>query len=518
MKNLKLFLHIIGIVLLTFTCNNDNSEKLKLAKLENSKPRNVIFILSDDHRYDYMGFTGKVPWLETPSMDKLASDGVYCRNAYVTTSLCSPSRASILTGQYAHTHTIVDNQAPDPDNIIYFPQYIKQLGYKTAFFGKWHMGDANDNPRPGFDHWESFKGQGEYYNPSLNINGKRVQYDDSSYVTDILTEHALQWMKERTDGLPYFVYLSHKAVHAEFIPAKKHRDKYAKEEIYYPLSYNITKPENLQINDMPYEIANKENPDYNYGPGRIPDWVKEQRYSWHGVDYMYNGAMKFEEFYRRYCETLLGLDESIGKIIDYLKETGQYESTLIIYMGDNGFSFGEHGLIDKRHFYEESTRVPLLVSCPELFKGGKVETGMIQNLDIAPTILEIFGLETPEQMQGKSFVPLLEGKKTEWRDKVFYEYYWEENFPETPTTFGIRTDRYKYIRYWGIWDTNEFYDLESDPYEMNNLIDSPEHQEIIKEMVDELYSWLDETGGMQIPLKRPEGRRFAGDYRNTGQY
>jgi N-acetylglucosamine-6-sulfatase len=516
-KKLVVILCIV-LAVAAFSCSKVKRDKLLIKRINDAKPRNVIFILSDDHRYDFMGFTGKVPWLETPNMDQLAKDGIYCRNAFVSTSLSSPSRASILTGLYAHSHTVVDNSAPDPENLVYFPEYIREAGYQTAFFGKWHMGSASDEPRRGFDHWESFKGQGEYYNPILNINGEHISYSDSSYITDLLTNHAIEWMKSRKSDKPFFLYLSHKAVHAEFSPAKRHKGKYAGKKIEYPPSYNITKPEMLESDGKYYKLSNEHNPDYNYGKGRIPDWVKEQRFSWHGVDYMYNGQMDFESFFHTYCETLSGIDESIGEIISYLKNNGMYESTVIIYMGDNGFSFGEHGLIDKRHFYEESAKVPLLVSCPELFEGGKTEKRMIQNIDIAPSILEIFGIMKPEQMQGMSFIKLLRGENVKWRDKIFYEYYWEENFPQTPTTFGIRTVKYKYIRYWGIWDTNEFYDLENDPYEMHNLIASPQNQGIIREMADELYTWLENTHGMQIPLKRPPGPRFRGDYRNTNLY
>jgi N-acetylglucosamine-6-sulfatase len=520
MASRKLFIVLcIVLVITAFSCVKSKKSNLLVRRLNKSKPRNVIFILSDDHRYDFMGFTGKIPWLETPNMDLLAKDGIYCQNTFVSTSLSSPSRASILTGLYAHSHMVVDNSAPEPEDLIYFPEYIRASGYQTAFFGKWHMGSESDDPRRGFDHWESFKGQGDYYNPALNINGKRITYGDSAYITDLLTDHVIEWLNDRKSDKPFFLYLSHKAVHAEFSPAKRHRGKYTGKKIEYPPSFDITKPEKLTDDDSSYyKLKNEQNPEYSYGKGRIPDWVKEQRFSWHGVDYMYNGEMDFESFYYKYCETLSAVDESLGTIINYLKERGIYKSTLIIYMGDNGFSFGEHGLIDKRHFYEESAKVPLLVSCPDLFKGGRVENRMIQNIDIAPSILEIFGIRKPGHMQGMSFIQMLKGKDIKWRDKIFYEYYWEENFPQTPTTFGIRTDRYKYIRYWGIWDTNEFYDLENDPYEMNNLIASPEYQHIIKNMADELYTWLENTNGMKIPLKRPLGPRFRGDYRNINLY
>lgn len=499
----------------------DSAGKLQINTIPGATPRNVIFILTDDHRFDFMGFTGKVPWLKTPNMDRMAREGSWFKNTYVTTALCSPSRASILTGLYSHTHTVVDNIAPDPKNLTFFPQYLQEGGYETAFFGKWHMGEGDDKPRPGFDHWESFKGQGVYYNPTLNINGEQVKYGDSTYITDLLTEHALDWLEKRGDEKPFFLYLSHKAVHSEFSPAQRHRGTYANAEIVYPPSYYTSaQPVKGKLSDNK-SFSREANPNQNplrgedyYGEGRVPDWQKMQRESWHGVDYMYHGAINFEEFYRRYCETLLAVDESLGKILDYLDQNQMSEETLVIYMGDNGFSFGEHGLIDKRHFYEESAKVPFLIRCPEIFEGGKVNESMIQNIDVAPTILETAGIRKPEHMQGRSIIPLLKGSETEWRDKVFYEYYWEYDFPHTPTMHGVRTERYKLIQYHGIWDTNELYDLQEDPHEMNNLIASPEHRQLVEDLTTDIYDWLESTGGMQIPLKRTVKRRF-GDHRNA---
>lgn len=469
-----------------------------LKEIAGAKKRNVIFILTDDHRYDYMGFTGKLPWLKTPNMDRLAKEGAYFKNAFVTTSLCSPSRASILTGHFSHTHTIVDNQAPDPGNLTYFPQYLQQADYQTAFFGKWHMGDMDDFPRPGFDHWESFKGQGVYYNPTMNINGTRKSYGDSTYITDLLTQHTLDWLKNRDKEKPFFVYISHKAVHAEFMPAKRHKGVYKHKKVPLPSTFWQTEAD-------------------DYKALGWPQWVKEQRYSWHGVDYMYHSHPDIDEIVQSYCETLMGVDESIGAVMDYLQEEGLDESTMIIYMGDNGFSWGEHGLIDKRHFYEESVKVPFLVRCSDIFEGGKTIDKMVQNIDVAPAILELAGLEKPEYMPGESFVQLLEGNSSDWRDRIFYEYFWEYDFPMTPTVFGVRTDKYKYIRYQGIWDTNELYDLENDPAEMYNLIEDPEHEEVVKELASQLFDWLEETDGLQIPLKRTIKKPF-GDYRHPDQY
>jgi len=500
----KTLLVSIALMALMMNSFSQNAEKEKV--------RNVIFILSDDHRWDFMGFTGKIPWLKTPAMDRLAREGVFCRNTYVTTSLCSPSRASILTGLYSHSHTVVDNSAPVPEGLTYFPQYIQEAGYKTAFFGKWHMGDQDDQPRPGFDHWESFRGQGTYYRPRLNINGERTQYADSIYITDLLTEHAIDWMEEQNEQEPFFLYLSHKAVHAGFNPARRHEGMYEDEIYTPPASYGMTTEDKVGS----LEQNNLHNPKYDYGEGNLPDWVKEQRFSWHGVDYMYHqNNSNLESLVRRYCEALMAVDESISTIMDYLEANGLLESTMVIYMGDNGFSFGEHGLIDKRHFYEESAKVPLLIHCPEQFKGDQVEKHLVQNIDIAPTILESFGIQKPDHMQGLSLMPLLKGEEPEWRDRVFYEYYWEHHYPQTPTVHGIRTDKYKLMRYFGVWDRNELYDMENDPEEMNNLIDSPEHKQVVSELSNEIYDWLEDTDGMQIPLKRITRGRY-GDYRNTG--
>jgi arylsulfatase A-like enzyme len=227
--------------------------------------------------------------------------------------------------------------------------------------------------------------------------------------------------------------------------------------------------------------------------------------------------MDFQTMVRRYCECLLAVDESLGRILQYLDESGLSGSTIVIYMGDNGFSMGEHGLTDKRHFYEESARVPFLICCPGLLPEGSVCQKMIQNIDVAPTIMAFAGIEIPEQMDGLSIIPILAGKHTAWRDRIFYEYYWEFDFPQTPTMHGIRTDRFKLIRYHGIWDTNEFYDLENDPYEMKNLILEPEYQDTIRKLTSEIYDWLEDTDGMNIPLKRTVYPRW-GDHRNKGLY
>lgn len=474
----------------------------------NRKPPNIIFILADDHRYDFMGFMNTVPGLQTPSMDRLAREGVHIKNAFVTTALCSPSRASILTGQYAHTHTVVDNSAPLPGNLTFFPQYLQKKGYKTAFMGKWHMGNTGDAPQPGFDEWISFHGQGEYYGNTLNVNGKKEILDSNNYITDELTGRAIKWMNNVKDQ-PFCMYLSHKAVHAEFKPAKRHEARYENLPVQSPVSMYLTATDSSKL----YGVVTVPATPVNYRD--IPRWVREQRYSWHGVDYMYNGQIPFDRFYHLYLETLQAVDESIGQVMDFLKQNGLAENTMIVYMGDNGFLFGEHGLIDKRNAYEESMRVPMIVWAPGMIKIGSVIPQMILNIDIAPTFLELAGIPKPVQMQGQSFLPLLKGENITWRNKIFYEYYWEQAFPQTPTTFAVRTDRYKYISYNGVWDINELYDLEKDPHEMNNLIREKQMDKMGLSLRDELNNWLEITNGLQIPLKKQNERKNDHIYKNT---
>ncbi len=442
------------------------------------KPRNIIFILSDDHRYDAMSFLKGQPFLETPHLDSLARDGAHLKNAFVTTALCSPSRASVLTGKYAHKHKIVDNNTAIPTGTTYFSSYLQKAGYKTAFIGKWHMGGESDAPQPGFDRWVSFRGQGTYL-PSangLNVDGQKVP--QKGYITDELTDYALDFIQKQTG--PYFVYLSHKAVHGEFIPAERHKGKFDKAKFVPPVSLNA-------------EAINR------------PMWVQNQRNSWHGVDYPYHSTISIEEYYKRYAECLCAVDESVGRVLALLKQRGELDSTLVIYMGDNGFAFGEHGLIDKRTAYEESMRVPMLARCPELFRGGQTLPQVVANLDIMPTVLDAAGVPVPAGGDGASFLPLLKGQPIAWRDSLLYEYYWERNFPHTPTIHALRTDQYKYIRYHGIWDLDELYDIKEDPHELRNLIKSPAHQEIVKRMNQRLFEILESTDGMNMPLYRDKG-------------
>ena len=445
-------------------------------------PPNIVFVLVDDQRYDELGFLN--PILDTPHLNALAESGVHFESAVVTTSLCSPSRATILTGQYMHNHGIVDNNTPLESGTTTFPELLQNAGYRTALIGKWHMGGLSDAPRPGFDHWVSFAGQGTYFpidafgNVAMfNANGERVP--QTGYITDELTDYAIEWLETaQASGDPWFLYLSHKAVHSDFTPAERHRDQYADVVLTLPASAE----------------QDRDN------PGR-PLWVRNQRNSFHGIEFPYhNPNTDLLTIQRNYHRTMSAVDDSVGRIIDWLDSNGEANNTVVIYTSDNGFYFGEHGLIDKRSAYEESIRVPLIVSAPGRFPVNKTVSAQVANLDIAPTILDLAGANIPEQFEGQSFKGLAEGSTdpAEWREATLYEYFWEFNFPHTPTTFAIRTNDYKLIQYHGIWDTDELYDIRTDPQEMNNLIEDRDHLGTVVELRRQLHALLTNDAGRNV--------------------
>jgi len=441
---------------------------------------NIVVVLIDDLRFDELGIFGAdVP---TPAIDRLAREGVIMTNAFVTTSLCSPSRASLLTGLAMRNHGVVDNNVPLPENLTIFPERLQQAGYRTALIGKWHMGHGADQ-RAGFDHWVSFDGQGNYMprdllgRPSmLNVNGREVP--QQGYITDELTDYAVEWLSQGERVQPFMLYIGHKGVHAPFTPAQRHRGT------------------------LPAEAPDLAGLPTGSEPG-TPMWVQNQRNSWHGVEFAYHDDVDLAEFRRDYRETLRAIDDSVARLRETLERLDQLDNTIIFVTSDNGFLLGEHGLIDKRNAYEPSMRVPMIVWGPaHLRASGKLDA-LVANIDLGPTILDLASAPALDAVDGQSFAPLLRGETAPTRVQLVYEYYWEFNYPHTPTTFALRDERFKYIQYHGVWDTEELFDLAADPHETRNLVADPAFEEVLIAMRRKLFDGLAaRDGGHGIAFSR----------------
>lgn len=441
---------------------------------------NIVFILIDDLRWDELGIAGH-PYIKTPGIDRIGKEGAFFRNAFMTTPLCSPSRASFLTGQYAHTHGIVDNvdRSVASHRLVTFPLLLKGAGYETAFIGKWHMGN-DDSPRPGFDHWVSFKGQGTYTNPDFNEDG--ISTKRSGYVTDILTDYAIEFIK-RAHQKPFLVYLAHKAIHPEVKQNDDGSVNLSDAELFIPAERHRTLYEGVSIPRRP-----------NYK--RAPDGKRSLERRIGDLAPLGPGTATSDESILDRQRSLAAIEDGVSKIFETLKQTGQLDNTIIVFASDNGYFYGEHGLsVERRLAYEESIRMPLLVRYPKAVKAGTVRDEFVLNIDLAPTLLELTGVPVPTAMQGHSLVPLFGGKKTSWRNSFLIEYYSDKVFPRISQMGykAIRNERWKYIHYLELSGMDELYDLKTDPYELKNLIDDPASAKIVVQLKKEMQRLLTAT-------------------------
>jgi N-acetylglucosamine-6-sulfatase len=438
-----------------------------------ARPPNIVFVLVDDMRWDEMRAAGH-PFIETPHMDRLAREGMRFTNAFSTTPLCSPSRASFLTGQYAHTNGIIDNTARAGHNLPTFPRELQKAGYATGFFGKWHMGN-DASPRPGFTHWVAMPGQGEAIDPNLNVDGKPLQA--KGYVTDVLTDYVERFI-QRAGTQPFLVYLAHKAIHPNivqrddgstgpvpgqpggFVAAERHRGRYA----------GRTMPRRPNAFTPPLD-----KPALMRKIGTLPPLGRE--------------TATTDDEMRGRAEMLLGVDDSLGRILASLERAGTLDNTVVVFTSDHGYFYGEHGLNEERRLaYEETIRIPLLVRYPAKVKAGSVAPEMVLNLDLAPTLLELAGVKPLAAMQGRSLVPVFAGAARDWRRSFLIEYFSDTVFPRIDRMgySAVRTERHKYIQYRELKGMDELYDLQADPYEMRNLIAVPGAASTLAEMQKEL--------------------------------
>lgn len=450
-------------------------------QIEDKRP-NIVFILVDDLRWDEIGVAGH-PYVETPNIDRIAHEGAYFSRAFTTTPLCSPSRAAFLTGLYPHANGITDNLARNEQShrLETFPKMLNATGYDTAFIGKWHMGN-DDSPRPGFSTWAGMKGQGEALNPELNVNGERKPFQ--GYVTDILTDLAVDFVGTSRRS-PFLLYMSHKAMHPNvtqlddgrsvaspsgvpgFIAADRHKGRYADEPVLRRPNSGIVPTDRpalmRQIGDLPP---------------------------------LGEATVTTAETIHQRQEMLLGVDESLGRILAAIEALGELDNTIVVVTSDHGFWYGEHGLSNERRLaYEEGLRIPMLIRYPKRIRAGLRPDQMVLSIDVAPTMLELAGIEPPRNLQGRSLAPILDGENPDWRSSFLIEYYSDTVF-ERIFKMGykaVRTDRYKYIQYVDLDGMNELYDLSGDPYELRNLIDDPDYAEVLLEMQAELQRLLNAT-------------------------
>ncbi len=421
------------------------------------------------------------PVLETPYMDRLAREGMRFENAFATTPLCSPSRASFLTGQYAHTNGIVDNTARPSHDLPTFPRELQKAGYATGFFGKWHMGN-DASPRPGFTHWVAMPGQGEALDPNLNVDGKALRA--TGYVSDVLTDYVESFI-QRAGSQPFLVYLAHKAIHPNivqrddgslvpvpgqpggFVAAERHRGWYAERQM--PRRPNAFKPPV----DKPALLRKI---------GSLPPLGRE--------------TATTDDEMRGRAEMLLGVDDSLGRMLGVLERSGQLDNTVVVLTSDHGYFYGEHGLNEERRLaYEETIRIPLLVRFPPKVTAGSVSRQMALSLDIAPTLMEFAGLSPLPGMQGRSLLPIFAGSPGEWRRSFLIEYFSDTVYPRIFKMgySAVRTERHKYIAYRELQGMNELYDLQADPYEEHNLIGKPAAASVEADLQRELQKLLTDT-------------------------
>lgn len=456
-----------------------------LALAAPAKRPNILFILTDDQRWDALSLAGH-RHLRTPNIDRLGREGVHFRNAFCTTSLCSPSRASILSGLYAHAHGVTNNFTEYPAALQSFPRVLQAAGYDTAYIGKWHMGEENDEPRPGFNWFVTHKGQGKYFDTEFNLNGRRREVV-KGYYTHVVTDLAEEWLRRPRDGKPWLLMIGHKAPHSFYFPEPKYEQAFARIPVPYP--------------ETAFMLEDK------------PAWIRERLHTWHGIygplfdwrkkfpDDSPAAVKDFEAMTRAYWGTILSVDDSVGRLHALLRERGELDDTIIVFMSDNGILNGEHGMVDKRTAHEPSIRILQIVRFPGLTPPDrpKVIEEQVLTVDVAPSLLELVGAPALTGLHGRSWKRLVREGDPSWRKSWLYHYNYEKQFPYTPNVRAVRTESWKYSRSPhgdGGPDRHqaELYNIEFDPEERRNLIDHPRYAGVVAEMQRELLKVMREVG------------------------
>jgi len=496
--NRRNFLKVLGMGTAAFLF----SSSFSCAK---HQPPNILFIFSDDHAYQAISAYGsKIN--KTPNIDRIANEGMLFTNCCVTNSICAPSRAVILTGKYSHLNGVLTNREKFDGSQQTFPKLLQKAGYQTAILGKWHL---KTDPT-GFDYWEVLPGQGHYYNPEFITKDGR--HRETGYVTDIITDKALNWLQNQRDkNKPFMLMVQNKAPHREWSPNTKHLHLYDEKTIPEPETLfddykgrgTAAKKQDMTIaKTMRLDIDLKlgaDDPNSQFAKRFLSRMTPEQREAWIKAYGPKNQKFrkanlkgkelvkwKYQRYIKDYLRCVASVDENVGRILDYLEESGLAKNTVVIYSSDQGFYLGEHGWFDKRFMYEESFKTPLLVRWPGVIKPGTVNHDLVSNLDFAETFLDIAGVDIPSDMQGLSLVPLMKGKKPKnWRKSIYYHYYEYPAVHSVRRHEGVYDGRYKLIHFYDLGEW-ELYDLEKDPHEMHSVYNDPEYASIVEKMKAEL--------------------------------
>lgn len=524
------------MLIFTTACNQDKKE----AKDPGERP-NIVFIMTDDHAAQAISAYGHPisKLAPTPNIDRIAENGVRFENNFCTNSICGPSRAVILTGKHSHVNGFRMNGETFDGSQPTLPKFLKNAGYKTALFGKWHL---HGEPE-GFDDWEILVDQGNYYNPDFIVEGDTVRIE--GYATDIITEMGMDWLKENATGeQPFLLMVQHKAPHRNWMPALRHLNKYDSVEFPLPETYfsdhedQLAAQQQLQtIYEDMYEghdlkmSVRKGSDSLRHNPWKtdFERMTAEQEETWNNAYRPKNDAFheanlkgkelakwKGQRYLQDYLATVASVDEGVGTILDYLEEQGLDENTIIVYTTDQGFYLGEKGFFDKRFMYEESLAMPLLMQYPKTIPAGKIIDALTQNLDFAPTFLDYAGVEVPEEMQGKSLRPIMEDPANDehFREAVYYHYYDFPAFHMVKRHYGVRTDRYKLIHFYDDIDEWELYDLKKDPLEENNLYGEKQYEEIQNNLHQTLDSLQSQYRVTEKEFQKTAPEKVERAYRN----
>lgn len=462
---------------------------------------NIVFIMSDDHAAQAISAYGS-RINTTPQIDRLATEGMRFDNCFCTNAICTPSRATVLTGTYNHENgvrTLFDELDGRQQT---FPQLLQQAGYQTALVGKWHLGHGGHADPTGFDYWNVLPGQGDYFDPAMIEMGVERQYE--GYVTDLLTDMSLEWLDNRDPDRPFLLCLHHKAPHRWWLPHPRHADLYADDRVEpdtldddYATRAAAAREAHMRLDrHMRYRDVKADPPEGLTTP---------QRRRWF-----------YQRYIKDYLRCVAAVDESVGRVLDYLDAHGLSEDTIVVYTSDQGFFLGEHGWYDKRFMYEESLQMPLLVRYPRMVDPGSASSSFALNTDFAPTFADLAGIDPPEPMSGRSLTPLLQGyTPADWRRTAYYRYWEHMSDPHRVAAhYGIRTDRYKLVYYYGdglgLAGTSdqptppewELFDLAADPHELVNVYDQPGYRQITRELVEELERVRAEIGDTDVVVAR----------------